>query len=576
MSLFGSIQMGSNTLQAMQIGLQVVGDNIANANTPGYVRQEAVFEPSGAQKKGSLILGLGVTVDSIIQKIDKFTQARLVGAKGDRANADVQQQVYRDLETVLNELSNTGDLSSSLSGFFESIENVLGSQDAATRNLVMGKGQALADDINSLYQRAQGIKDQLGNRISASADEINGLTEQIRKLNVQIAASEVGGNSQAGGLRVQRQFNVDRLSEIIGINVAEQTSGGLSISVGGDILVYEGERQEVELNKAGANDSNSGFIQFKKSQGKLNTKTGELLGLYAGRDTIVGGFVDRLDSLAGTLAFEFNKVYSQGQGLVGFQDLTSQAAVDDPNAPLDAAGLPFTPESGAFNLLVHNKETNLTESTTIQVRLHGMDNDTTLNDLASQIDAIGGISASVTVHGQLRIKADSSDVDFSFAAADANRAAAGDNGTGGVLAALGLNTFFTGSTAATLGVNDQLKGITNAGKFAASLGGVGVDSRNAELLSVFMNQPIQSADGSSLTDLQNQLVSEVTQGSSVAQSVADGFRTFESSLEGQRQAVSGVSIDEEAVNMLTLQRIYQASAKYIATISDLLDQLVKL
>ncbi len=50
MSLFGSIQMGGNTLQAMQIGLQVVGNNIANANTPGYVRQEAVYVPAPVQR----------------------------------------------------------------------------------------------------------------------------------------------------------------------------------------------------------------------------------------------------------------------------------------------------------------------------------------------------------------------------------------------------------------------------------------------------------------------------------------------------------------------------------------------
>ena len=58
--------------------------------------------------------------------------------------------------------------------------------------------------------------------------------------------------------------------------------------------------------------------------------------------------------------------------------------------------------------------------------------------------------------------------------------------------------------------------------------------------------------------------------------MAEGFRTFEGTLVGQQQAVSGVSIDEEAVKMLTLQRIYQASAKYIQTISDLLDLLVKI
>ena len=105
MSLFGSIQMGGNTLQAMQIGLQVVGNNIANANTPGYVRQEAIYAPAGVRSMGNLILGLGVKVDSIVQKLDKFVQERLVGARGDRANAEVQEQVYRDLETLLNELS---------------------------------------------------------------------------------------------------------------------------------------------------------------------------------------------------------------------------------------------------------------------------------------------------------------------------------------------------------------------------------------------------------------------------------------------------------------------------------------
>ena len=69
----------------------------------------------------------------------------------------------------------------------------------------------------------------------------------------------------------------------------------------------------------------------------------------------------------------------------------------------------------------------------------------------------------------------------------------------------------------------------------------------------------------------NQLLNEVTQGSSIAQSVAEGFRVFEGTLEGQQQAVSGVSIDEEAIKMITLQRIYQASARYIQTISELLD-----
>ena len=272
-----------------------------------------------------------------------------------------------------------------------------------------------------------------------------------------------------------------------------------------------------------------------------------------------------MDELAGTLAFEFNKVYSQGQGLVGFQKLTSVESVRDSSAALDAAGLPFAPVSGTFDVLVHSKGGNLTRTHTIRIDLDGLDEDTSLTSLAQQLDAIDGIAASVTSTGSLQLSSDSTDIEFAFS---------GD--TSGVLAALGLNTFFTGSTAANIGVNAEVKGIDNAGKFAASLGGIGEDSRNAERLAAFLDQPIASASNASLTDLYNQMLNEITQGSSVSKSVAEGFRTFEGTLQGQQQAVSGVSIDEEAVKMLTLQRIYQASAKYIQTISDLLEMLVKL
>ena len=75
MSLFGSIQLGANTLRAMQIGLQVTGNNIANANTPGFVRQEVIYSPAPVQKIGNLVLGLGVQVDAIVDKAMGFSQS---------------------------------------------------------------------------------------------------------------------------------------------------------------------------------------------------------------------------------------------------------------------------------------------------------------------------------------------------------------------------------------------------------------------------------------------------------------------------------------------------------------------
>jgi flagellar hook-associated protein 1 FlgK len=530
------------------------------------VRQEAVYVPAGVQKVGNLILGLGVKVDSIIQQVDKFVQARLVGARADRANAEVQERVYRDMETLLNELSDKGDLSSSMTAFFNAIDQVLTTDNTSTRNLAVSTGVTLAQQFNDLQSRALEIRRQLDERVVAAADEINSLAEQIRKLNVQISSSEGGGASpsDAGSLRTTRQIAVDRLSELIGIHVSEQPSGGLSIAVGGEFLVFEGQRREVGIGTSSVDGARTGIINFESTDSPLNTTSGELTGLYAARDEIVVGFLSRLDGVAATLAFEFNKVYSQGQGTVGFSQLTSVDGVTNSNLALDEAGLEFTPESGTFDLLVRSKEDNLTRTHTISIDLNGLDEDTTLATLAQQIDAIDGVSASITTAGQLSIRADSTDIDFSFS---------GD--TSGVLAALGLNTFFTGSSAATLGVNDEVIGINNVGKFAASLDGVGIGTRNAERLAAFMDQPIESAGGASLSELYDQLINQVTQGSSVAQSVAEGFRTFEGSLDGQAQAVSGVSIDEEAVKMMTLQRIYQASAKYIQTISELLDLLTK-
>jgi flagellar hook-associated protein 1 FlgK len=568
MSLFGAIQMGGNTLRAMQIGLQVVGNNIANANTPGYVRQEAIYGPAPVQRNGGLILGLGVRVDSIVQQLDRFIQERLVGARSDRAAAEAQEEAYRDLEVLLNELSSEVDLSSSLTGFFNSIHEVMTDPgNALARDAAIGKGGALADNIGNLHSRVFTIQEQLNERVAALADEVNDLAEQVRMLNIQIASTEGGDSSgsDAGSLRVRRQEAVDALATLIGIRVDEQPSGGLSISIGGEFLVFEGQRRAVSVDTTAEGGQQLGVIQFTDTESAIETNSGELQGLYAARDVIVGGFLTGMDQLAATLAFEFNKVYSQGQGLVGFSSLTSVETISDANAALDSAGLAFTPVNGSFNLLIHSKEDDLTQTHTIRVDLNGLDEDTSLTDLAAQLDAIDGLSAEVTTAGALRLTSESTDIEFAFA---------GD--TSGVLAALGINTFFTGSTAGSLDVNDELDGIDNAAKFAASLDGIGEDSRNAERLAAFLDQPLESAGNATLTDLYNQIINEVTQGSAVAKSVAEGFRVFQGTLEGQQQAVSGVSLDEEAIKMISLQRIYQASARYIQTISELMDVLVSL
>lgn len=565
MSLFSSIQLANNTLRTMQIGLHVVGQNIANANTPGYVREEVIYSPAPVQRIGNLTLGLGVQIDGIIQRVDKLVLDRLITASSERAGADIQEDVYRNLEAIIGELSDT-DLSTSLSNFFASVAEVLNQpENVAVRNLAVLQGQTLAGNVNDLTDRVRNLRSDVNTRATALASEINTLTEEIATLNVRIAMVEGGGalGSDAGALRVERQVAVNRLAEILDIDANEQPSGSINIAAGGNLLVFEGTRKEVEVSLSTDRGLSIATILYSDTQSELAATTGELGGLYQARDGILGGFLDSLDDFARTLVFEFNKAFSQGQGLTGFDQVAAEHAVDDPHAPLDAAGLSFTPVNGSFDLLVRNTRTGLTTTERIHVDLNGLDEDTSLTDLAAAISAVDGVTATISSTNELSITTDSPDSEFAFA---------GD--TSGLLAGLGINTFFRGTAAGNVGVNQGL--VDDASKFAASSNGIGEDTENAIRLAAFLDEPIESQSGSSISVLYDKIINETTQGSTVASAIADGFRVFEQTLSGKAQAISGVNLDEEAIEMITLQRIYQASARFIQTVSELLDVLVNL
>jgi flagellar hook-associated protein 1 FlgK len=572
MSLFGSIQMAGNTLHAMQIGLHVVGNNIANANTPGYIREKVIYAPAPVQKIGNLTLGLGVEVAGIVQSVDKFVEGRLRDAGSDRASAEVQEKVYRDLELSLGELTDV-DISTALSKFFNSIDLVTQTpEDSAIRNLAIADGVTLAQRINTIERRVRAVYQDFSGRVENIAGEINTLTEQIRKLNQQIVVTEGGGasNSEAGALRSQRNLALKKLAEIVNITANEQPTGTVNVSINGELLVFEGTRREVASVLINENGLTRTEIRYLDTDSPMIVSGGELHGIYESRDSIVTGFLDGLDKFASTLAFEFNKVYSQGEGKSGFSSLTSVERVSDPDAVLNAAGLDFTPVSGHFTFKVGTKGSDPNDGQTNQhdvfVDLNGLDGDTTLASLASTIDAIDGVSAEVSFNNELVITADSADVEFSFA---------GD--TSGVLAALGINTFFTGSSARTLGVNQVLRTDATAGdKFAASASGIGDGAGNALRLIDLHDSSLESLDGGSITGIYDQIVNDTTQGATVSTAVADGLRVFEGTLDASAQAISGVNLDEEAIDMIMLQRTYQASARYISTLAELMDLLVNL
>jgi flagellar hook-associated protein 1 FlgK len=343
MSLFGSIQLAGNTLRAADIGLQVVGNNIANANTPGYARQEVLLTPAPTQRIGNSLLGLGVKVAGIVQKIDENLGERLRNASSDSASSEAQKSAYEQLEGLLGELGEN-DLSSSLNNFFASISDVLNQPESVSvRNLAVLKGKTLAGDINRLAERVRQIRTDTNDLVSAAATDINRLVGSVRDLNIKIAQSEGGiSTSDAATLRDQRNNSLAELANLIDIKVQEQPSGGVAVfTADGDYLVFEGNVRTVRVQNLTDRGQSIAEIRIEQTDAPLAIASGQVGGMVAARDQIFGSFLDRLDSFAQTLAFEFNKVYASGQGLNGYQELTSEFTISNPGAALDVAGLPI-------------------------------------------------------------------------------------------------------------------------------------------------------------------------------------------------------------------------------------------
>jgi flagellar hook-associated protein 1 FlgK len=567
MSLFGSIQMAGNTLQAMDVALQVVNQNISNANTTGYIREEAVLQTAGTQQLGNLLLGTGVEVTAIVQKIDKYLEGRLRGATSDSSYADTLKSNYTQLEGVLNALSNSNDLSTAMNTFFSSISDILNSPDDVTvRNKAVSNGQTLADDITSMFQQVKSLRSDVNDQIKGMAAGINQLTDKIGKLNAQIAQmqSSTSSNSDAVGLTDQRLSALTELAKLVNISTTEQTDGTISVYCGGEYLVSEGNSRQVKVTlNSDSYGLNAAKICFVDSGAALKPTSGELRGLIDSRDEVLGGFLDQISDFAQTLTYEFNKVYSSGQGLNGYSALTSQYAVDDASKALNDTGLTYTPENGSFQVLVTDTQTGLTTTTTIQIDLNGTSNDTTLADLNDALNNISGISSQILSNGALKITSDSSDTKISFA-----------NDTSGVLASLGLNVFFTGTSADDIGVSKAV--VDDPSLFAASSGGIGADTDNAQILANFVDQKLTSHNNETVEDMYTNIVADTAQKSSTAASNSTAAATYLSSLQSQESSISGVSLDEEAVKLLIYQKVYQASAKLISTISNLLDSLMNI
>jgi flagellar hook-associated protein 1 FlgK len=188
---------------------------------------------------------------------------------------------------------------------------------------------------------------------------------------------------------------------------------------------------------------------------------------------------------------------------------------------------------------------------------------TTFQDLADAINAIDGLTATINSHGELEIKAEEGNVEFAFA-----------KDTSGVLSALGMNTFFTGVHAGTLGVNATL--LSDPSKFAASQSGVGADTEIGVFLAALAITSNSALGGDTLINRYNGIVSETMMAGATMKAVNAANTMYHQSLQAQRDSISGVNVDEETIQMMIYQRMLQANSRVVTTIDQMMTILLSM
>ncbi|MDR1963195.1 MAG: flagellar hook-associated protein FlgK, partial [Planctomycetaceae bacterium] len=443
MLLFDSLHLASTAMNASQLGIQVTGQNLTNSQTPGYVRENLLLETGTSRKLGNgTVIGTGVQISGVVQVIDKFLEERLRSSTSDAMASATQEKFYTELEALLNETTED-DLSSSLSEFFNSIDNILNHpENVSYRQMTAEQGLKLVNDINRISGAVVEMQRDINSSINSSADEINRLVKKIDELNRNISLLETKEGREALGLRDERLNALSDLSKLINIKTTENAqTGSVSIYCGSDILLMDGVRNEIYVGarKESRDDVVMAELCIRNTMTPLDVRSGSVYGLYEAHSTILGGYAEKLDHFTENLIQEFNAVYSSGQGLTGYNSVTALTRIDQPEQPISLSNLDFPVENGVFTILVNDKpyeiRVEVNESAAVDPfslkpvpEVRG----TSLNDIALAIDGITDLSAVINSHGQLEIKADDPSIEFAFA-----------NDTSGVLAALGINTFFT-------------------------------------------------------------------------------------------------------------------------------------
>lgn len=465
--MFSGIEIARRALMAHQKALDTTSHNVANANTPGYSRQEVVLSSTepitalSASKSGGLgQLGTGVEAIDLKRYHDKFLDRQFRNENTALGNWETRERVLREVEAIMAEPSDAG-LRTALDKFWQTLQDLANDPESSSaRALVRERGVALASQLNNTARFLGELRANVDGDIVRKAGEVNLLADRIVSFNRQISAALAAGD-KPNDLMDQRDSLLDRLSKIVDITVSEGADGKTDVLIEGVPLVTQLTVDHLTTQTVGGQT----VLGWEKISAGVTVSGGELRGLLDMRDAEINGLVSELDTLASTFAAAFNAVHAAGYGL-------------DSSTGTDF----FVSATGPA-----------IKASTIAV------NPTVVSDLNK-------IAAAKTLDGMGNVYR-------------------GDGANALDLARVKENLIFNGGTANT-------------------------------------------------ADYYESIISGLAVSTQAAKNMTGNQEVLTTAIDNQKTAVSGVSLDDEMINMVKFQQGYNAAARVITAMDELMDTII--
>jgi len=315
MSLF--INNGLSGLLASQRALQTIANNVANANTDGYVRQKTNLAANPLQFQGGFGIGTGVRVDSVERVYDQFLGDEVKSA----TMAQSRAQSFNDMATRLDGLLGNPDLNitASIQKFFGQLEAVnRDPTSTVNREQLLAEGNALESRFRQLDSQISGLGNEIDNRLQQSVNKINDIAASLAVVNERIAST---GGGTPNDLLDQQERLLNQLAGQIDFTKVTQDNGMTNIMVASGQPLVLGENanklalipNEFDPSKLElAFDSGSGLQPISN-----RIAGGAVAGMLGFRNETLAAVSRELGQVALGLTETLNAQHRQGSDLNG-------------------------------------------------------------------------------------------------------------------------------------------------------------------------------------------------------------------------------------------------------------------